>query len=269
MENNQLLKGSIIKALFVCIELIALAVMSIICFFFNDGTGMWGYWGAIAIVYVTFSPIIIYVTASAIFSFRNLSIVLTKHHTAESIEKYHKLSRKYFIWGIITGGIYGSLLVPIFLLENIFLFKGYTQELERIKDTDLYLKNHPPILTVNELEKRQMKNKHFLLIFSGIIVLIALTFNLQYLLGEITNMFGLSCAAFFISTFCLFDYKNALKPMSRVGFTRNSTKRYYQSRGELPKYQNICKILFLITISFGTITLTTGIGELLIYYGWL
>ena len=111
MRENQLLKGTIIRTIFVFVELVALVVISVITFS-NDGTSAWGYWGAVAAVFITLSPI-----------FKN-------KHTANTIKKYHRLSKAYFIWGIITGGLYGCLLVPIFLLENIFLFNAYKKELK-------------------------------------------------------------------------------------------------------------------------------------------
>ena len=124
MNENQLVKGTIARTFFVSIELLALIAISIITFS-NDGTGVWGYWGNVAIVFGTLSPIIVYVVASAIFNAFNMRVVLKKRHTIETIKKYYKLSKIYLIWGIITGGLYGFLLVPIFLLENIFLFHGY------------------------------------------------------------------------------------------------------------------------------------------------
>ena len=124
MSNNQLVKGTIIRTIFVAIELISLVVISIITFS-NDGTSPWGYWGNVAIVFVTLSPVFVYVIASTIFNIFNLIIVLNKRHTLESTKKYYKISKVYLIWGIITGALYGCLLIPIFLLENIFLLNGY------------------------------------------------------------------------------------------------------------------------------------------------
>ena len=70
MKGIPLVKGSIIRTVFVAIELIALAVISVITFS-NDGTSAWGYWGNVAIVFITLSPIFVYVIASAIFNFFN------------------------------------------------------------------------------------------------------------------------------------------------------------------------------------------------------
>ena len=124
MNDNKVVKATIVRTVFVSIELIALIVISIITFS-NDGTSAWGYWGNVVIVFGILSPIIVYVVASTIFNALNMKIVLKRQHTIESIKKYYKLSKIYLIWGIVTGGLYGFLLAPIFLLENIFLFCGY------------------------------------------------------------------------------------------------------------------------------------------------
>ena len=134
MKDNPLLKGTIIRTVFVLLELLGLVVISIITFS-NDGTSAWGYWGAVAVVFITLSPIIIYIIASTVFNFFNMKVVFGNQHTVETLKKYHNLSKAYLIWGVITGGLYGCLLMPIFLLENIFLFNGYKNELERIKNT--------------------------------------------------------------------------------------------------------------------------------------
>ena len=132
MNDNKLVKATITRTVFVSIELIALIVISIITLS-NDGTSAWGYWGNVVIVFGTLSPVIVYVIASAIFNVFNMSVVFRKRHTIESIKKCYKLSKIYLIWGIVTGGLYGFLLVPIFLLENIFLFCEYKKELELVK----------------------------------------------------------------------------------------------------------------------------------------
>ena len=49
--------------------------------------------------------------------------------------QYRKLSKRYLIWGIVTGGLYGGLFVPIFLLENIFLYSAYKTESELTQRT--------------------------------------------------------------------------------------------------------------------------------------
>lgn len=121
---KMLVKGTIIRTVFVSLEVIALTAISIYSFF-AAADGIWGYWGSLAAIFLLLSPIFIYVIPSAIFNTFNLIIVIKNRHTPCSIIKYHKLSKAYFIWGIVTGALYGSLLVPIFLLENIFLFIGY------------------------------------------------------------------------------------------------------------------------------------------------
>ena len=132
MNDNKLVKATITRTVFVSIELIALIVISIITLS-NDGTSAWGYWGNVVIVFGTLSPVIVYVIASAIFNVFNMSVVFKKRHTIESIKKCYKLSKIYLIWGIVTSGLYGFLLVPIFLLENIFLFCEYKKEIELVK----------------------------------------------------------------------------------------------------------------------------------------
>ena len=134
MRENQLIKGTIIRTIFVFVELVALVVISVITFS-NDGTSAWGYWGAVAVVFITLSPIFVYVIASAVFNIFNLIMVIKNKHNADTIKKYYGLSKAYFIWGIITGGLYGSILIPIFLLENIFLFNAYKKELKNSENT--------------------------------------------------------------------------------------------------------------------------------------
>ena len=134
MKGRQLLKGTMIRTIFVFVELVALIVISVITFS-NDGTSAWGYWGAVAVVFITLSPVFIYVIASTIFNIFNLAIVIKSKHNADTIKKYYGLSKAYFIWGIVTGGLYGCLLMPIFLLENIFLFNAYKKELKISENT--------------------------------------------------------------------------------------------------------------------------------------
>ena len=134
MRENQLIKGTIIRTIFVFVELVALIVISVITFS-NDGTSAWGYWGAVAVVFITLSPIFVYVIASAVFNIFNLAIVIKSKHNADTIKKYYGLSKAYFIWGIVTGGLYGCLLMPIFLLENVFLFNAYKKELKNSENT--------------------------------------------------------------------------------------------------------------------------------------
>ncbi len=129
MKDRQLLKGTMIRTIFVFVELVALIVISVITLS-NDGTSAWGYWGAVAVVFITLSPVFIYVIASTIFNIFNLAIVIKSKHNEDTIKKYYGLSKAYFIWGIVTGGLYGCLLMPIFLLENVFLFNAYKKELK-------------------------------------------------------------------------------------------------------------------------------------------
>lgn len=105
-----------------------------------------------------------------------------------------------------------------------------------------------------------MKKKQFAVVLVGIIALIIMTLILQTLFNDRTSSFGVSSGAFFLSTFCLVCYNNALKPTEDWG-PNNPTKRYYEKKGELNKYQNLCKTLFIITIMVGTLSLLRGIFQ--------
>ena len=109
-----------------------------------------------------------------------------------------------------------------------------------------------------------MNKKQFAFIFTGIIVLIILSFILQTIFSDQTDSFGISGGAFFVSTFCLVEYKNALKP--KDPFTINMTKRYYEKIGDLQKYRTLCKNLLIATISIGTISLLLGLFKISINY---
>ena len=135
MKENNLVKYTSIRTVFVSLEVIALVSISIYAFFAASEDNIWGYWGSLAAIFSLLSPIFIYVIPSAIFNTFNLFIVIKKRHTSDSIIKCYKWSKVFLIWGIITGALYGSLLVPIFLLENVFLFVEYKAELEKIKNT--------------------------------------------------------------------------------------------------------------------------------------
>ena len=109
--------------------------------------------------------------------------------------------------------------------------------------------------------------KRFAFLLSGIIVLMALTFTLQILFNNQTKNFGTSCGALFLSIFCLFCYKDALKPTQvGIGHPINMTKKYYEKKGELHKYQSLCKVLFIATIVIAALTLMRGLGEIFMIY---
>ena len=120
MKYNPLLKGTIIKTVFAGLEVIALVCILIVSFLSAD-EGIWGYWGSIIAIISLLSPIYIYTIPNAIFTIHNLIIVTRNRHTSYSIKKYHKLSKRYFIWGVIIGGLYGCILVPIFLLFPLLI----------------------------------------------------------------------------------------------------------------------------------------------------
>lgn len=110
-----------------------------------------------------------------------------------------------------------------------------------------------------------MKKTQFVLFLIGIIVLIIFAFILQSYFSIQTKNFGVSCGAFCISILCLFCYKNALKPTEMFG-PINMTKRYYEKKGELHKYKDLCKILFFAIFCIGVWSLIHGLGEVLISY---
>ena len=134
MKYTLLVKGTIIKAVLAGLETIAL-ISILIYSFLSASDGIWGYWGSIIAIISMLSPIYIYAIPNTIFTTNNLIIVTKNRHTPDSIKKYHKLSKRYFIWGVITGGLYGCLLVPIFLFENIFLYIAYRKELDLTPNT--------------------------------------------------------------------------------------------------------------------------------------
>ena len=135
MKYNPLLKATIVKTILAYLEVITLIGILIYSFISASEESIWGYWGSIIAIISMLSPIYIYAIPNTIFTTHNLIIVTSNRHTPDSIKKYHKLSKKYLIWGIITGGLYGCLLVPIFLLENIFLYCAYRKELDQIQNT--------------------------------------------------------------------------------------------------------------------------------------
>ena len=117
------------------------------------------------------------------------------------------------------------------------------------------------------LLNRRCYEKKFAFLLIGIIVFIILTFTLQCVFKEQTKNFGISCGITFLSIFLLFEYKNALTPAKKgFGAPINMTKKFYEEKGKLHKYQNLCKILFIITIGFATLTLIGGINDVFFNY---
>lgn len=134
MNDHLLRKGTRIKTVFAGLE-VMLLIGILLAAFSNDGEGIWGYWGSIAAIVCMLSPIFIYAIPNAVFTVRNLIMVTRDRHTPDSIMQYRKLSKRYLIWGIVTGGLYGGFFVPIFLLENIFLYSAYKTESELTQRT--------------------------------------------------------------------------------------------------------------------------------------
>ena len=135
MKYNPLLKATIVKTILAYLEVITLIGILIYSFISASEESIWGYWGSIIATISMLSPIYIYAIPNTIFTTNNLIMVTKNRNTPDSIKKYHKLSKRYFIWGVITGGLYGCLLVPIFLFENIFLYIAYRKELDLTPNT--------------------------------------------------------------------------------------------------------------------------------------
>lgn len=109
--------------------------------------------------------------------------------------------------------------------------------------------------------------KKFVLLLIGIIVLILLTFTLQCVFMEQTKNFGISCGGAFLSIFFLFEYKNALSPSKKgIGAPINMTKKFYERKGNLQKYQSLCKILFIIIMCTVALSLIGGINDVFLNY---
>ncbi len=134
MNQNQLIKGTIIKAIFVSVELTALIafLLSIFSKPDNDTPGVWGgHWTSVGLVCLMVSPVIVYILINTVFCIFHMNIVLRNRHTDESIRRYHKWSKIVFIVGIVSFALYGGALAVIPLLDNLSLFRGYLRELER------------------------------------------------------------------------------------------------------------------------------------------
>ena len=110
-----------------------------------------------------------------------------------------------------------------------------------------------------------MKNRAFVNILISVIVWMLILFTLQCLFAGYTEEFGLACGMCFLSIFFLFSYRNALKPTENFG-PYNPTKRHYEKKGDLPGYQRLCKILFLVGLSISAIGFMKGSAEVVIFF---
>ena len=110
-----------------------------------------------------------------------------------------------------------------------------------------------------------MRLKVFTNILISVIVWMLILFALQCLFAEYTKEFGLACGMCFLSIFFLFSYRNALKPTETVG-ALNRTKKRYEENGDLPGYQRLCKILFLVGLSISAIGFMKGSAEVVIFF---
>ena len=110
-----------------------------------------------------------------------------------------------------------------------------------------------------------MRLKVFTNILISVIVWMLILFTLQCLFAGYTKEFGLACSMCFLSIFFLFSYRNALKPTETIG-PYNPTKRHYEKKGDLPGYQRLCKILFLVGLSISAIGFMKGSAEVVIFF---
>jgi hypothetical protein len=110
-----------------------------------------------------------------------------------------------------------------------------------------------------------MDSRRFKIVLLALIAWMLILFVLQVSFGEQTKEFGLSCGTCFLSIFCLFGYRNALKPTETMG-PINSTKSYYERKGDLPGYQRFCKIMFLVLLSVSAIGFLKGLAEAAIFF---
>ncbi len=110
-----------------------------------------------------------------------------------------------------------------------------------------------------------MSNKRFVNILISVIVWMLILFALQCLFARQTKEFGLACGMCFLSIFFLFSYKNARKPTERIG-PYNPTKKRYEEKGDLPGYQRLCKIVFLVGLSISAIGFLKGSVEVVIFF---
>lgn len=94
-----------------------------------------------------------------------------------------------------------------------------------------------------------------------------LTFTLETFFHNQTKNFTISFIMLFLSALFLCCHKNALKPPQKgITNTINMTKWHYAKKGELHKYQKLCKILLFITITISAFTLIFGLIEMFIIY---
>ena len=107
-----------------------------------------------------------------------------------------------------------------------------------------------------------MKNKHFILIVLCNVFMFFVSFASKALFVDQTVEFDYACMGFFFAIILIFEYKNALKPTKGI----NMTKKYYEKRCELNKYQNICKFFFLFAFVLGILNFLCGVGVILIDY---
>ena len=101
-----------------------------------------------------------------------------------------------------------------------------------------------------------MKKKYLILIVLVNVLVFFGSYALKTLFADQSATFNFACIGNFLAVILIFEYKNALKPTKGI----NTTKKYYEKRGELDKYKNICKFFFLAAFIAGILSFLCGVG---------
>lgn len=107
-----------------------------------------------------------------------------------------------------------------------------------------------------------MKKKHLILIVLVNVLVIFVSYALNTLFIDQTERFISAAMGAFLAIILIFEYKNALKHTKGI----KGVKKYYEKRGELDKYQNICKFLFAFAFLSGVWSFVRGIGVIFINF---
>ena len=94
-----------------------------------------------------------------------------------------------------------------------------------------------------------------------LILLIILTVT-SFVLNEYytdNSRFNPAAACFFVSIFFLFFAKNADKPKKDGFGPRNNIKQYFEAKGMLKQYSNLCNWAFAIVGIWGLVELLLGL----------
>ena len=109
---------------------------------------------------------------------------------------------------------------------------------------------------------RLMKKKYLILIVLVNVLVFFSSYLLKTLFADQSVAFNFTCMSNFFAVILIFEYKNALKPTKGI----NTTKKYYEKRGELDKYKNICKFFFLAAFIAGILSFLRGVFVIVVNY---